>query len=495
MKRILVLALALIVAVGFLAVPSYAAEFDNNYWMNVLDYSTANDSGGNYFTCNTSGSAVYYVPSGTAINYIDMLLKIAGGAPSSVTISSVAGSNVAELTVLSMGNGMYRVFGDTGNRVVSAFKLNFTFAEDVKHYITFLSLTAGIGDRYFVPAVGMMSGNVAGGSIRLIYDPESTEICGTSVVVDMNDDITDYLLYLECSDWQKFDYIDYQIYLTEVSSLDGITATFGDLTLPIAVSYVGQSYENAFYVSIRVDLTGIDRTASKDYYPMVMISGVCNYDLNFFALMSVTGIYKVDQVPWYLYLYSKWQSASSGWWEGLDSALSSWRTAWDSWSSDLSSFFADWKTSWAEVMVSIYNYFQSVLDSLSSGFELLAFALQSIYDSFIDFVTDVKDFWSSLFDSLDAIYQALTATGDSEDFADDVGQQGDKLDDMAGIMDSVTQPDIDSIDTDLSGIVADADLTNVANVYTSVIGDGFMLQILTMVSVMAMMSYALFGKR
>ena len=484
MKRILVLALALILAVSFLAVPSYAAEFDNDMWMNVLEYSTVNDSGGNYFSCNTTGSAVFNVTPGTTINYIDMLLKITGGAPSSVTISSVAGSNPVELNIISVGNGLYRVYGDTENRVVSAFKLNFTFSKDVQHFISFLSLSAGIGDRYYMPTVGMMSGNVAEGSIRLVYDPDSTEIAGTSVVVDSDDDIQDYLLYLECSDWQKFDYIDYQVYITEVSSLDGITATFGDLSLPISLSYVDQTYDNAFYVSIRVDLTGIDRTASKDNYPMVILSGVCNYDFNYFALMSVTGILKVDQVPWYLYLFNKWKSVSSSWWDGLNSILSSWQTDWNDWVSD-----------WEKSIVSIYSYIDSLRASFDTGLSMIANSIQTFKDSFLTFVSDVKDFWSSLFDNLDAIYQALTATGDNEDFADNVDQQGEKLDQMDNALNSVTKPALDRVDTNISGIVSDTDLANTAHVYTYIIDDNIMAPALTMVTILAMMSFALFGKR
>ena len=45
MKRILVLALALILAVSSMVVPSYAAEFDTGEWIELLDFNQVNDQG------------------------------------------------------------------------------------------------------------------------------------------------------------------------------------------------------------------------------------------------------------------------------------------------------------------------------------------------------------------------------------------------------------------------------------------------------------------
>ena len=66
---------------------------------------------------------------------------------------------------------------------------------------------------------------------------------------------------------------------------------------------------------------------------------------------------------------------------------------------------------------------------------------------------------------------------------------------MDDVLNSVTMPALDRVDTDISGIVSDADLSNVAHVYTAIIDDNVMAPALTLVTILAMMSFALFGKR
>lgn len=91
--------------------------------------------------------------------------------------------------------------------------------------------------------------------------------------------------------------------------------------------------------------------------------------------------------------------------------------------------------------------------------------------------------------------ELLGASGDSDQFQDNVDDQGDRLDQMDDALSSVTKPALDHVDTNISGIVSDADLANTGHVYTYIIDDNIMAPALTMVSILAMMSFALFGKR
>lgn len=118
------------------------------------------------------------------------------------------------------------------------------------------------------------------------------------------------------------------------------------------------------------------------------------------------------------------------------------------------------------------------------------------YTSIKSTIVSVKDgIVSSLTSGFNRLAELLGASGNSDQFQDEVNQQGDRLDQMDDVLNSVTKPALDRVDTDISGIVSDTDLSNVAHVYTYVIDDNIMAPALTMVTILAMMSFALFGKR
>ena len=105
MKRYISLALAAAVLVFSLAVPSYAAE---NQWINVLDYSTPNDSGSNMIYLN-SGEVVTFDYPDTEIGCIDFVIQFNSSVNPSCQLLHFA-RNV-DLTVVKINDYTYRFIG------------------------------------------------------------------------------------------------------------------------------------------------------------------------------------------------------------------------------------------------------------------------------------------------------------------------------------------------------------------------------------------------
>ena len=129
-------------------------------------------------------------------------------------------------------------------------------------------------------------------------------------------------------------------------------------------------------------------------------------------------------------------------------------------------------------------------------YSIFAAWLSRQYTSIKSTIVSVKDgIVSALTSGFNRLAELLGASGNIDQFEDEVNQQGDRLDQMDESLNSVTKPALDRVDTNISGIVSDTDLANTAHVYTYIIDDNIMAPALTMVTILAMMSFALFGKR
>lgn len=105
MKRYISLALAAVVLVMSFAIPSYAAE---NAWINVLDYSTPNDSGSNTVTID-SGDMVHFDFPDVQLGYIDLVVQLeVAGSPT----CAVAHEIDSRLNRVKLNDRVYRFYGE-----------------------------------------------------------------------------------------------------------------------------------------------------------------------------------------------------------------------------------------------------------------------------------------------------------------------------------------------------------------------------------------------
>lgn len=504
MKRILVLALALILAVSSLAVPSYAAE--NSSWIELLDYISLNESG-NYFTITGSGTISYNLPFSMSLKYVDILASYGSYLFSGAKAFWEDGSST-DLTVVDLGNGLCRIYGYVPQYAYNS--LGFSFTSPGTTYCTILSLKVSSKalSGFSVPVSAFL---FADGKWKDFTYSGSGE--SASVKIPISNSITSwyYSAGINFSNWQNYDFIDIAFSLYGAASINSLSAMFdsadGDLIgsyIPIDYSHISQSFYNDgnYEVVVRIDLTGVDRTS--DNVLVLRIEGEHNGEEISFYISDVSG-YVVPSYadPDVYFLHNIWLAIVSGF-NLMNSRFNELFNAFASWYNfhfdrvvtsivDNTNSFIAWATGFSS---SLSSWLDTHFGNINNRFNELFNAFSSWYNYHFDrVVTSIDNNTNILVSLFSQLFDILDSSGDNEQFQDDVGQQGDKLDDMQQVMDSVQKPDLGSINTDLSGIVSPADTANIAQVYTMVIGDDFVPQIMTMVVIMAMMSFVLFGKR
>ena len=371
MKRTIRITALLLALVTVFTLPASADDFDNDSWMNVLDYAMPNDAAGTTVKLTSDSPTVTFdLPGMRTVFDIDMVVAINTG-----TLTAVA-TPYGSLTVLFLGSNTYRVYG----RYCSGYKvdkLSLTFTMSTYTYVDFLSVNVSSLSAEHYADIGTMSFSYAGGTAASYTMSSSSSLVSTSTFGSANF-YYNYNLTLFTTNWRKYDYIDFLVDM-RVNSIDSIYAEFDGVYLPIEVSgydmsaidgytyyskftysydgtseaefdYVSDSIgyynsedgyldfeeevegsvagsitetgdgtitgsfhivdvNNIAYVMVRVDLRGLKRTSSS--YPTVHIDGTCRMVAggNLITLESCNGYIETD-TPDPVLLYMRTMNAN-----------------------------------------------------------------------------------------------------------------------------------------------------------------------------------------
>lgn len=444
MKRILVLALALIFAVGTLVVPSYAAETEFSTLVDLLSFSLPNGGDSKSVLMSPGSIVTFDLPYGTTVYYVDFVVRT-DFANMQVT-SLTDGVSLTTEYISAPSGTLYRVYGKLNGYTLDQLRLRFDGSSGgtvVFESFMYSSLPV-FGTEIAVS--GFLS--AAGHWIDLYHSP-NTEPTHGLIRIGTSDLRYDFSAGFRLNDWKDYDYIDISVDFYDIAVITSIVCRFatsdGDNSgtyIPLEYSYLGSSFyrQGAYEMVIRIDLRDLDRTTS--HFPVLVINGehggsYCEIYIN----NAVGGLVPSNVNPVVL-LLQKLTSNLSGWFTNLG--------------------------------LNISTGIQNVINTMNTNTQ------------------NIADF---LFGEFNRLIAAVTGTGDTDGFQDQVDDQGDRLDQMDEALNSVTKPVLDRVDTNISGIVSDTDLANTAHVYTYIIDDNIMAPALTMVTILAMMSFALFGKR
>lgn len=456
MKRIFVLCLALIFTIGTLAVPSFAAEADDPTIFNMLTALEYDLYTGNKFS-NSTLKPSYFASSSAGLTDYGWEFEYQTSVRFNKIVCTVQASRVPDLFYLNQRGGIGNVQGE--------------YLGSVGNFHTF---------------------------------------------VFTNIDITD-TFYFRC------------LWPTVYSGDFNLVSCYGFITQSLTVTSLSSWFCNAVYRSVYYD-DEYQEWVSEFYYPYAVGSGSNtslpmtssfsgpglgqNYDLThgeFFGKVKMTSAY-LDSGAIVLFTSGKIESFgvrledSSG---TPISGVSSWL---EYFGETQMVFELDENYERIHMYVLHFDLFGLRLSDRYLAFDVNVTpvwggASFEYGEGFFCQVNTISLFptieelpWYSVFadwlgKQFDRLIDAFNPDGDSSGFQDQVDQQGDRLDQMDDALNSVTKPALDRVDTDISGIVSDTDLSNVANVYTYVIDDNIMAPSLTMVTILAMMSFALFGKR
>lgn len=255
MKRYISLALAAVILVFSLAVPSYAVE---SPWINLLDYCSPNDSGSNLVDIN-SDTEVTFDYKGT-IGYVDFTVMFYRVFDATAQIKS--NSITRNLTAIQLDDYTWRFYGALDIRSDVGFRVVFPGAPTTKVQFLNFRLTATVLVTYDTIASGYVS---YGGGEEVSFYYNSYDDYGTAVLSGSSDlNYEDYAAYISFSDWKKYDYIDIRLFATQLE-IDSLSASLGDVSIPVEHSFfnTGGAMDNIL-VNVFIDLTLCDRDSEFD---------------------------------------------------------------------------------------------------------------------------------------------------------------------------------------------------------------------------------------
>lgn len=507
MKRIISLCCIALILVTSMAVPARADEVNSN-WIHLLDFDSADGYGGNVISVPANSTKVinYEFPYQLSVFNVDLVFTSAYPL-NSVSFTFGGSSTVFDGDLIQISDNLYRVVADLQGWGGTSLNVNFNGGSS-SAFVTVLRFDVSSlpVEHYMTDAYAEVE---AGAYYDLIhYVP--TDTVNHRKWTATSDIKNNYLtIYGWCDNWKKYDFMDWQFTIS-ASSINSITCIMGETNIPIDVSIVNPTNQiyNDFYISIRVDLTGLDRSTSD--YPMLLIEGnVISGGLTVVSVNNVSGgiwRYNVSPILHFIKLiYSHILTGFSSLNSNLESLFSSLFSELDenfiALISKLDLHFSDLDT-W------ITNHKNAILNSLNLNFTQLSSWISSQTESFGNFITDHK---TAILNSLNANFTQLrywleshtntlenairgdTEPGDS--FQQQVDQKDQEFEDMAAVMDSVEMPDINNIDVSVDNIVSPADVQLLATPLTVFFNGQIFSQMIIMSILLATVSFVLFGKR
>lgn len=284
MKRFITVPVALLLAL-VLAVPVSADELYNP-WTDLMDLTTVNGSGTNYFAFNKSTTINIDAGYESVVSYIDMVWFCGYGAPDSIYLwRNNSSSTRLPLTIKRLGtSNFYRVYGNVGGYTLRNLKFDIT------------SNTAYSGTssyRSYEIRSCRIAGSIATYNLSMSYSafPEPDSQYSKNVwfdpVVDLEYGMPiPYTFEITPDDWALYDYLDIFI-STQAATIDSVSVHHNGRAIPFTTSdhgtsYAGQTSQGTYdgvilpdsFMMLHVDLTTIQH--SSNVTPTIIITGFIN---------------------------------------------------------------------------------------------------------------------------------------------------------------------------------------------------------------------------
>lgn len=403
-KRFLVVFLSLsLILVPCLAVTAAASATEvidtSDSWIELLDYTTVNDSGHNIFSFDTTGSCFVWLPSQMTTGYVDVLFY------SNRTITSVTGEGSDDLTLERIDTYFYRVYGYTQRVTRSRLWLNFTSAESgVYTNVTFYSWRMCAFRTMAYPTAGTLFVGNSSAVMSDAYTP-ATLIFGGSTSDSYQ---VDYNGYAVLNFWKDYDYMDVILHFN-VASISYLSVTLDSMSLPFTVNYLASNGDSwyafnpstditntnwqMFVAVLHIDLTQCDRTLSSNPYIAFGGSAASDNGNNYVSLQRITGYlgsYDMDPISYFVRKIHV----------------------------DMKSGFSSLATTLTTNYNSLVTFLTNQFTQVRTGITALG---NSIYDNFVDLTSDLSGWFATTHEKLD---QLLNPDADETDQAIQDAQQG-----------------------------------------------------------------------
>lgn len=290
MKRVIPLVVALFLvlscALPALADNSLSSEYYGNYWINLLDYGYA-FSDTNIDEMASGTTRYFKLPMYGLVRSLDIVVCIPR-TDCQLYYQPPYGQEMVKLTrqVIDSSKYLYRFYGDVPDWDCREIGLQFTYSGS-DSFVEFYQIN--YSSLQVTSFTSILNGTVSidDGSYETVKNPAVTTPAYVFTPIPQYDD--NYSWTLTNPDWRKFDLLDIRLAL-DVLTIDSIEVTFNNVALPFDISYLGGSaYESYRYLSIVVDVSGLDRSVQNN--PYIRICGDGNYDIeSYFYIVSSMGL-------------------------------------------------------------------------------------------------------------------------------------------------------------------------------------------------------------
>jgi len=306
-QRAAALLCCILVLPSLVAVPASAEEMSN--FMDLVDAG--------YFSTRhkvtpDQGNINFSFEDPTLIRYIDFVFTRSGTAPDRLYIVSATDGSRQQLKVESLGNYVYRAYGEVSVKISYDFSLFFETTGTTWIYPYTCRVSFNIRSAF--PDIGRLTVNDYLGELTDWYmDSPSSPLYSWfryPATLD-NNYICEYQSGIYFENWRKYDYLDVYLTLAD-ASISSIACSMGASYVPFEISVIGDidlfdwevnetggvvryfpsGLENYMYVNLRLDLTELFRSDASDLG--IMISGQYSTDSANICLYSVTGYVSND---------------------------------------------------------------------------------------------------------------------------------------------------------------------------------------------------------
>lgn len=298
-RRLLLLALALALSISAV-VPVTAAAAESADWIELLEFTSIDDSGSNTFTFTTTANVVLPLHQSMRLRKLDILFTCNSGQQPNKIAVTAAGSTF-ELTILRISGTTFRAVGYIPNTVYSSLRITFTKTTSSQQTYHLLSCKVSPLGQEEVVADADLYFNGAFYELPNDVITEGTAVTPTNLT---------YTARINVYDWQKFDYLTIWGSVTQ-ASMTSVRATLSTAGLPFTINYMdtssiaswsewvadyggdtGAILEMEFYgdylYCITIDLANVDRTLTDPLY--IYIRGAWDAASAFtFTCMYVNG--------------------------------------------------------------------------------------------------------------------------------------------------------------------------------------------------------------
>ena len=501
MKRYISLALAVVVLIISLAIPSYASE---PVIMDILEYSSLNEDGTNSF--NAVDSGWYGFPNVTGnFRYIDLVIRFSL-PQESIPITFYPAHFGIRFDPIKIDDYTYRWVG-TIDPTFPISTLEFQLSGSVNDCVAeVLSCRVSSKDisSYDCPVSGYIS--YAGGEEVSFYYNNWDDYSGANIYGSDDFNYDDFTSYLFIDDWKKYDFIDLEVYLNELSFYS-LTVSLDGLSVPYTVSFINsQSSFDIVAANIILDLTSVRRDIDGTL-EVIITGGVpgINGRIGRFTVLHSFGLVN-DSIL----------NSNSIFWYRIKTFFTNQFSSLSTWISDQTSVISgkfDVLGEWLRVYFSnlgstVSTEAQNIISSVSGNFASLGEWMRHYFGSL---ETTISGHFASLGEWLRAYFTNLDNTisswgqsivdaingdaSDADEFKQQIDDSNKELNDMAAVMDSFTTPDINSINVDVGSFVSPTDITSLTVPMGMLFESDLVVTCIMISIILSTVMFVLYGKR